>query len=74
MSRAFDQRPPASDAGDGRTFFFLDPPLSFFSELGTTVSLTGDADAPTLTLTIPANPVAPEQEYVFTPADAAASP
>jgi CubicO group peptidase (beta-lactamase class C family) len=67
-------RPPASDAGDGRTFFFLDPPLSFFSELGTTVSLTGDADAPTLTLTIPANPVAPEQEYVFTPADAAASP
>jgi CubicO group peptidase (beta-lactamase class C family) len=55
--------------GGAKTVYLLhDPPLSLFSEAyGATVSLTGGADQPRITITVPASVTGPEEEFVFTP-------
>jgi len=57
---------PRAGGGDGApAYLLLDPPLSILSEVaGATVTFAGGA-ASRLTLTIPANPTAPAQAYVF---------
>lgn len=55
---------PSADTRDPTTFLLVDPPLSMFSEAGATLGFSG-ADPPELTLTIPPNPIGPEQEIVF---------
>jgi CubicO group peptidase (beta-lactamase class C family) len=56
-------------AGGAETVYLLhDPPLSLFSEAyGATVSFSGGAQEPRMTITIPASVTGPEQVFVFTP-------
>jgi CubicO group peptidase (beta-lactamase class C family) len=59
---------PLADAGAETVYLLHDPPLSLFSEAyGATVRFTGGAQAPRLTITVPASVTGPEQEFVFTP-------
>jgi CubicO group peptidase (beta-lactamase class C family) len=53
--------------GDAKTAYLLhDPPLSLFSEAyGATVSFTGSAGEPRMTIEVPASVTGPEQELVF---------
>jgi hypothetical protein len=59
---------PLADGGAETVYLLHDPPLSLFSEAcGATVRFTGGAQAPRLTITVPAKVTGPEQEFVFTP-------
>ncbi len=57
---------PLADAGAETVYLLHDPPLSLFSEAyGATVSLTGGAAEPLMTITVPASVTGREQEFVF---------
>ncbi len=59
---------PLADGGAPPVYLLHDPPLSLFSEAyGATVRFTGGAQAPRLTITVPASVTGPEEEFVFTP-------
>ena len=59
---------PLADGGAKAVYLLHDPPLSLFSEAyGATVSFTGGAQAPRMTITVPASVTGPEQEFVFKP-------
>jgi CubicO group peptidase (beta-lactamase class C family) len=58
-------RPLAGSAAE-TTYLLHDPPLSLFSEAyGATVSFTGGAGEPRMTIKVPASVTGPEQEFVF---------
>lgn len=69
-------RPRADDRADPPVYLLHDPPLSLFSEIyGATLTFSGAANAPRLTLKLPANVTGPEQTFVFEPiATAQAAP
>ncbi len=59
---------PLADGGAKTVYLLHDPPLSLFSEAyGATVSFTGGAQEPRMTITVPASVTGPEQEFVFKP-------
>jgi hypothetical protein len=59
---------PLADGGTKAVYLLYDPPLSLFSEAyGTTVSFTGGANEPRMTIAVPASVTGPEQEFVFNP-------
>ncbi len=59
---------PLADGGAQTVYLLHDPPLSLFSEAyGATVRFTDGAQAPRMTITVPASVTGPEQEFVFTP-------
>ncbi len=54
--------------GAANVYLLHDPPLSLYSEAyGATVRFTGGAQAPRLTILLPASVTGPEEEFVFTP-------
>ncbi len=58
---------PRADGGAETVYLLHDPPLSLFSEAyGATVRFAGGAQAPRLTITIPASVTGPAQEFEFT--------
>ncbi len=60
-------RPPAGGNAQN-TYLLYDPPLSLFSETyGATVTFTGGADEPRMTITVPASVTGPEQKFAFKP-------
>jgi hypothetical protein len=60
--------PRANGEAEASVYLFNDPPLLLYSDAyGATVSFTGGAGAPRLTLTVRANPTRPEQTYEFAP-------
>ncbi len=59
---------PRAGGGAEAVYLLHDPPLSLFSEIyGATVSFTGGADEPRMTITLPASVTGPEQTFVFKP-------
>ncbi|HEY7066066.1 MAG TPA: serine hydrolase [Chloroflexota bacterium] len=59
---------PRADGGAPTVYLLHDPPLSLFSEAyGVTVRFSGGAQAPRMTITVPASVTGPEEELVFTP-------
>jgi CubicO group peptidase (beta-lactamase class C family) len=59
---------PLADGGAQTVYLLHDPPLSLFSEAyGATVRFSGGAQAPRMTITVPASVTGPAQEFVFTP-------
>jgi CubicO group peptidase (beta-lactamase class C family) len=59
---------PLDDGGAQTVYLLHDPPLALFSQAyGATVRFTGGAQAPRMTITVPASVTGPEQEFVFTP-------
>jgi hypothetical protein len=51
----------------------MTPPLSLFSEAyGATVTFTGDAATPRMTIAIPANVIRPVHTFDFVPTESAA--
>jgi CubicO group peptidase (beta-lactamase class C family) len=57
---------PLADGSAETSYALYDPPLSLFSEAyGATVSFTGGARAPRMTITLPASVTGPEQQFVF---------
>ncbi len=57
---------PRADGGRTPEYLLHDPPLSLFSDAyGATVRFSGGAEAPRLTISIPASVTGPEQEFVF---------
>jgi len=59
---------PLADGGAKTAYLLHDPPLSLFSEVyGVTVTFSGGAQEPRMTITVPASVTGPEEEFVFTP-------
>ena len=59
---------PQADGGAKTVYLLHDPPLSLFSQVyGATVSFTGGADEPRMTITVPASVTGPAQAFVFEP-------
>jgi hypothetical protein len=67
---ASELRPRVGNDGDVAGYLLHDPPLSFLSELGATVTFAGDRGAPRLTLTVPSSSSGPEQVFTFEPVSA----
>jgi CubicO group peptidase (beta-lactamase class C family) len=59
---------PRADAGAEAVYLLHDPPLSLFSEAyAATVTFAGGADAPRMTISVPASVTGPEESFTFTP-------
>ena len=59
---------PLAGGGAQTAYLLHDPPLSLFSQAyGATVSFTGGADQPRMTITVPASVTGPEQTFVLKP-------
>jgi CubicO group peptidase (beta-lactamase class C family) len=57
---------PLAGGGAKTVYLLHDPPLSLFSEAyGATVSFTGGASEPRMTIMVPGSVTGPEQEFVF---------
>lgn len=66
---------PRAGGGAEAVYLLHDPPLSLFSEAyGATVTFTGGADAPRMTIAVPASVTGPAQTYRFEPVAVAADP